>query len=145
MEELISNSSQQTENFGRIFAKKLKGGDVIFLMGEMGAGKTTFVKGLAKGIGVNSRVVSPTFVIVRKHTVSNKNSNISTLYHLDLHRLDDTKQALLVDLKDFLDDREGIVVIEWPNISQGIVKGKVWKVVFIDAGMDKRKITIQYE
>ncbi len=145
MEELTSNSSQQTENIGCGFAKKLKGGDVIFLIGEIGVGKTTFVKGLAKGIGINSRIISPTFVIVRKHTVSNNKSNIKSLYHLDLYRLDNKKQAQDIDLKDFLDDKSGIVVIEWPNISQDIIKGKIWKIVFEDTGTDKRKITFQYE
>ena len=116
----------------------------------MGSGKTTFVKGLAKGLGIESRIISPTFVVVRKHSVqptyyNQQPGQINTLYHLDLYRLENEKQALGVDLKDFLEDPEGLTVIEWPEVSQNIVKGKVWKVKFKHTENEGREITIDFE
>ncbi len=126
--KVITTSSQQTEKLGEEFAKKLQPQDVIFLKGDLGSGKTTFTKGLAKGLGITSRIISPTFIIVRSHSTGR--ADISTLYHLDLYRLQSEKEALGIDLNDYLADPTGVVVIEWPEVSQNIVKKKVWNISF---------------
>lgn len=135
----ITTSPEQTEKIGEEFAKKLQPQDVVFLTGELGSGKTTFTKGLAKGLGITTRIISPTFVIVRSHATGRK--NLSTLYHLDLYRLDNEKDALEVNLSDYLDDPAGVVVIEWPDVSQNIVKRKVWNISFLQHE-NKREIEI---
>lgn len=143
MEDFISFSANQTEKIGYEFAGKLKPHDVVFLIGDLGSGKTTFVKGLAQGLGVASRIMSPTFVIAREHTTNDK--NIKTLYHLDLYRLFSEKQAEKIDIKDFLDDPNGVVVIEWPETSQGLVDKKVWKITFEVKDELTRNLNISYE
>lgn len=146
MDEFITKSSQKTEELGMELGKKMKPQDVIFLIGDLGSGKTTFVKGLAASLGVTTRIISPTFVIARQHEVEgDTKSDIRTLYHLDLYRLANEKEAKSIDLKDFLNDKNGIVVIEWPEISQNIVDKKVWKIEFQYMHGDERKITVRYE
>jgi len=145
----ITKNALETEKAGEELARLLKPQDVVFLIGNLGSGKTTFVKGLARGLGIVSRIISPTFVVVRQHTLPSTNyqildGKVSTLYHLDLYRLQNTQEALAVDMKDYLDDKNAIVAIEWPELSQNIVHKKVWKVK-IEVKNEMREISISYE
>ncbi len=144
MKEEISttHSASETHQMGIEFAKKIKASDVVFLRGDLGAGKTTFVQGLAKGLGVNTRIVSPTFVLVREHVV--ENNSIKTLYHLDLYRLGSKEDVENVDLKDFLNDKNGVVVIEWPDISQKLVNKDIWEIFFKIKDENTREVKISY-
>lgn len=142
-----TKSPEETESLGEEFAKTLKPQDVIFLIGNLGSGKTTFTKGIARGLGITNRVLSPTFTIVRSYEIKNKestikNQGIERMYHLDLYRLKDKKEVVNVDLKEYLEDETGVVVIEWPEISQDLVKKKVWNVIF-DTNENERAINIQ--
>lgn len=149
-QEFITKSAEETEMLGEEFSKKLNPQDVVFLVGDLGSGKTTFVKGLARGLGIESRILSPTFVVVRQHSVrsqktaGNSKQMIEKLYHLDLYRLGNEDEAKGVDLNDFLLDEKGIVVIEWPVISQDLVHKKVWKIQF-EYREEGRKIAIRHE
>ena len=154
METVITNSDEETQRLGEEFAKKLKPKDVVFLIGDLGSGKTTFTKGVARGLGIETRIISPTFVIMRMHEVKSQNSKVKnikqyskilTLYHLDLYRLKSEKQTADIGLVDILSDRTGIVVIEWPEISQNLVSKKVWKVRFGNLDRDQREISFKYE
>ena len=145
----ITKNAIETQLAGEEFAHQLNPNDVVFLIGKLGAGKTTFVKGLAKGLGIVSRIISPTYVIVRQHSVPSTNyqildGKVATLYHLDLFRLTTTQEALAIDLKDYLEDKRGIVAIEWPELSQKLVNKKVWKVKF-DIQNEMREISFSYE
>ncbi len=137
-----SNSAEQTQKIGSDFAKKLKPMDVVFLKGNLGAGKTTFVQGLAIGLGITSRVISPTFVVVRQHEVFDH--EITTLYHLDLYRLKDEGEVKSVDFNDYLDDKKGVVVIEWPEVGQNFIKKDVWEVRIQSTGENSRDIEFSY-
>ncbi len=145
----ITKTAEETEKAGEEFARIVKPQDVVFLIGKLGSGKTTFVKGLARGLGIVSRIISPTFVVVRQHSLPTTNyqildGKVTTLYHLDLYRLQSSQEALAIDLKDYLDDTQGIVAIEWPELSQQIVNKKVWKVTF-DVKNELREISMSYE
>lgn len=72
----ITNSSEETKKIAENFAKKLKGGDIVALYGELGSGKTTFVQGLAKGLGIKKRIISPTFIIVRSYKIEFKSQSV---------------------------------------------------------------------
>jgi tRNA threonylcarbamoyladenosine biosynthesis protein TsaE len=119
------------------------------LIGDLGSGKTTFTKGVAKGLGIKARIVSPTFIIMRTHKVAGNSTKskkrIMTLYHLDLYRLQTQKQTEHIGLEDILSDPTGITFIEWPEISQALVKKKVWKVVFKMLDENKREIKLYSE
>ncbi len=141
---IFASSADQTENAGEKFSKKLKPGDVIFLKGQLGSGKTTFTKGIARGLGIATRIISPTFIVVREHSIDGNNSSeIKRLYHLDLYRLSNEKDVLTVDLKDYLKDDAAVTVIEWPEVGQNIIEKDHWSINF-DLVDDGRQITISY-
>lgn len=109
----VTTSALETEKVGEVFGKTLSPGDVVCLYGDLGAGKTTITKGIAKGLGVNTRVISPTFSLVRQYTVERE--TIKTLYHLDLYRLEDESAGSSIGVQEMLSDPQAVVLIEWPE------------------------------
>ena len=105
---LISNSEKETKKIGEALARLLKPGDNIALTGNLGSGKTTFTKGIARGLGVENPeyVNSPSFVLVREY------KGRSNLYHFDLYRLDSLEEIEYIGINEYLDG-DGVVVIEW--------------------------------
>lgn len=86
------------------------GGRVICLYGELGSGKTTFAQGVAKAIGITSRLLSPTFIIVRRYSLPQR---AGFLYHLDLYRIEGEKDLLGLGIQEILADPSSVVLIEW--------------------------------
>lgn len=105
--EFISNSVEQTEQFAETLAKTFVGGEILLLKGEMGAGKTHFVKGLAMGLGVDDVVTSPTFAL------HNSYSGRLTLNHFDFYRIDDSQEVEILGLNEYFYDKQGVAAIEW--------------------------------
>lgn len=112
--ECISNSLYDTLTLSCEFAKCLKVTDVVVLNGELGSGKTVFVKGIAKYFGVEDEVSSPTFTIVNEYINNNVN-----LYHFDVYRLDNETQFMDTIGTEYFEN--GISVIEWGNIIKNIL------------------------
>ena len=138
--EILTESAQQTQDFGRTFANKLKGGEILALTGDLGSGKTTFMQGLAQGLGIEDRIISPTFVLVRTYkTASGKN-----LYHLDLYRLEENikKELEKIGIEDFWNDEENIIVIEWADRAREIIPNQAIWIDFQRSDGDSRKITV---
>jgi tRNA threonylcarbamoyladenosine biosynthesis protein TsaE len=102
------NSPDETRNLAERLASRLVAGDIITLTGDLGAGKTTFTQGLAKGLGVNRNVNSPTFTIIKEYQGLN-----FPLYHMDAYRLEDQYEDLGLDEYFY---GQGICVIEWPQM-----------------------------
>src|SRR5689334_1713211 len=102
-----SHSPGETESLGEAWGRAAKPGLVIALSGDLGAGKTQLVKGLARGLGITTRVHSPTFTLVNVYT-----GGRLTLYHLDLYRLETPEQILSAGLEEHLKP-DGVAVIEW--------------------------------
>jgi len=107
MATFISHSPAETESLGESFGSAAKHGLVIALSGELGAGKTQLVKGLARGLGITVRVHSPTFTLVNEY-----GGGRLRLFHLDLYRLESSAQILSAGLEEFLQP-EGVAVVEW--------------------------------
>jgi len=105
--EFISNSPAETESLGQSWGLSASSGLVIGLSGDLGAGKTQLVKGIARGLGVTSRVHSPTFTLVNQYT-----GGRLTLFHLDLYRLETPTQIVSAGLEEYLQP-DGVAVIEW--------------------------------
>ena len=131
--KIITKSAEETQSEGEKFATLLQPGDIVLLHGDLGAGKTTFTQGLAKGLGIKERIISPTFVIIRSH---------EQFYHVDLYRLSSEQEIVGTGLLDILKEKNSIVVIEWPERM-----GKFLPVERIDVQCeyideDKRKIVI---
>lgn len=141
MNKILSKSKSQTEKLGLEFSKKLKPRDVVCLYGELGSGKTTFVKGLARGLNVRSRVISPTFIIIRTHLVAGS-EEIDNLYHVDLYRLENLKQIREVGIKDLLRDKKGVTLIEWPEKAERLLPSNRWEIFFTQKDVSTREIII---
>lgn len=108
--DFVSHGAEQTRRLGAHLGVLLKPGDVVLLEGEFGSGKTTFVQGVARGLGVDSRYVgSPTFTLINEYR-----GNRHRLYHVDLYRLEGEEQVATLGLDDYFDG-SGIVAIEWPE------------------------------
>ena len=109
MNEKRFDSPEKTQIFASELAKNVKSGTVIALIGNLGAGKTTFAQGFAKGLGLNNHVISPTFKLVSEYI-----GNIS-LYHIDCYRLDTSFDFLNIGGEEYLNPIDGITLIEWPE------------------------------
>lgn len=107
-----SNSVENTYEIAKEIATKLIGGEVILLNGELGAGKTTFTKGLALALGVERSVTSPTFTIIKEYVGSK-----FELIHMDMYRLEDEDEVYELGVEEYL-RKDTIVVIEWNKISK---------------------------
>lgn len=141
MQKFITTSAQETQHLAETFAKKLSGGTIVLLYGDLGAGKTTFTQGLAKGLGVEKRIISPTFVIIRTYVVRNRESKF--FYHVDLYRLEKESEIEGTGLLDIIKQENAIVVIEWPEKLGSYLPKKRWEVKFTPLGEDKREITVE--
>jgi tRNA threonylcarbamoyladenosine biosynthesis protein TsaE len=134
---VISNSVEETIAIGVKLAKKLKKGDCVALIGDLGSGKTVLTKGIAEGLGVkNPRYVnSPTFVIIKEH------EGKLPLYHFDLYRLD---RSTILDDESYEEYfyGDGVTVIEWADKIRSLLPKKYIEVKLKVAGENKRKIDI---
>jgi tRNA threonylcarbamoyladenosine biosynthesis protein TsaE len=113
--DFFSRSPEQTRRIGKRLGGALQAGDVICLQGDLGAGKTTFVQGIAQGWGSLDSVSSPTFILVNVY----RRDDQSQLFHMDAYRLDSTPEAEELDLDSMLVD--GALLIEWPERLDGLV------------------------
>lgn len=119
--EFFSRSPEQTRRIGMRLGSELKIGDVICLQGNLGAGKTTFVQGLAQGWGSIDAVSSPTFIIVNEY----RRATGGQIFHLDAYRLESMPEAEELDLDAMLS--EGVVIIEWPEKLNGLIPNdRLW-------------------
>jgi tRNA threonylcarbamoyladenosine biosynthesis protein TsaE len=131
--QYISNSSDQTKDFAKGLATTLKPGDVIALEGDLGAGKTTFTKGLAEGLGIKKNVNSPTFTIIKEYR-----GNLP-LYHMDVYRLEDSYEDLGFD--EYFDG-EGVTVVEWAHLIKDQLPAERLTIYLTHGEDGARKITL---
>ena len=142
----ITKNFRQTQKLGENLASILvenrrssklhyNGATVILLYGDLGGGKTTFLQGLAKGLGIKQKVLSPTFVIMKK---------FNNFYHLDCYRLQNEKDAKELGLTEVLQNPENIVAIEWPERIKKILPKNAIKINFKFVSSTERDIIIKY-
>jgi tRNA threonylcarbamoyladenosine biosynthesis protein TsaE len=110
--KLVTSAESETVRLGELIGRSLRAGDLVLLHGELGAGKTTLVRGVARGVGYRGRVSSPTFALA--HVYRGKRL---TLHHLDLYRLKEGETGEL-GLDELLNDPRGAVVVEWPGAAR---------------------------
>lgn len=136
----VTRSEKETQDFAAAWAKKLKGGEVLALNGELGSGKTAFVKGLAAGLGIRKTVTSPTFVIMKVYPV--KSGSIKHLVHVDAYRLKSGKSLQAIGLADYLEDPAAVVVIEWAERVKDILSKNALTLDFTHKQGDERQLVI---
>jgi len=138
--EYISSSSAKTKKLGEKLAKQIlkkklkKKAFIIGLEGELGGGKTTFLQGFAKGLGIKEKITSPTFVIMKKFKIQHLKSNIQYLIHIDCYRIKKPKELLDLGFREIISNPKNIVVIEWADrIKKIMPKNSIWiEFKFID-------------
>lgn len=131
MAMFLSASAAETEAFGARFAKTLKSGAVVVLNGDMGAGKTVFCKGVARGLGVADEVLSPTYAYMNDYD--------GKLFHFDCYRLKNGAQAEQLGLTDYF-YANGVCLIEWAQNIAEVLPQSVITVTIEKLGGDKRRI-----
>jgi len=132
--ERASVSASATEAFGGLLATLLRPGDVVLVRGELGAGKTTFVRGACRTLGIEGPVTSPTF------TIGHLYRGAETVAHLDLYRFVGLSAAEWGDLEPYFDDT--IAFVEWPEAGTGVLPTARASVSLEHVGPDERRITV---
>ena len=132
---LISNSVAQTQAIGAALSKQLEPNDVLILLGDMGAGKSEFTRGLARGLGVTGYVTSPTFTIMQLHDTGRL-----PLYHFDWYRLESAEELYELSMDEYLQSG-GVAVIEWPSRAEEVLPESYLDVALEPLSDDERQIT----
>ncbi|MBI5682540.1 MAG: tRNA (adenosine(37)-N6)-threonylcarbamoyltransferase complex ATPase subunit type 1 TsaE [Deltaproteobacteria bacterium] len=135
LEIFNTNSQEETRKLGKKIGAKLKAGDVIALIGDLGSGKTTFVQGLAKGLGVNELVKSPSFTIVNEY------KGRMPLYHIDIYRLGSVSELTEAGIEDFF-YTDVVTVVEWAEKGLPLLPPEYILIKFYYTGENSRQIEI---
>lgn len=137
-QEWITNSPEETTALGKKVAKLIKPGTVVALSGNLGSGKTTFLKGFTAGMGLKNAdaVTSPTFSLMH---IYDSNPRI---YHFDLYRLESEKEVLNIGFEEFVSDTEAITCVEWAEKAPGLMPASTVRIVFSVEGENERKIVL---
>jgi tRNA threonylcarbamoyladenosine biosynthesis protein TsaE len=133
---IATRNRNETILLGERIGKSLKAGDIVALSGELGAGKTTLIQGIAKGLGIRDWVTSPTFTII------NEFKGRIDLYHVDLYRIDRMEDALDVEIEEYF-TKGGVTVIEWAEKINPLLPDKTIKINIDIVSENKRKIEIK--
>ena len=136
MSELITNSEFETEQAGEKLAKLLENGTVVAMYGDLGAGKTAFVRGMARGMGLNCRVSSPTFTIVNEYLGERE------LIHFDMYRLSSADELFDIGWEDYL-SRGAVCAVEWSENVEDAFFGDEVKVTIEKLSDTSRKIIVE--
>lgn len=145
---ITTSSAQETIACGKKIAARLRGGDIVCLYGELGAGKTTFVKGVAEGLGVKENIASPTFTLMNVYNIKKqKNSPLPapparldevsrsgkrSLVHIDTYRLKNEQELAEIGALDYIGQPDTIAIVEWPEKIAGLLKNKKVINIFLD-------------
>lgn len=135
--EVISESEEMTQNIAEKYAKSINSPTVISLVGDLGAGKTTFAKGFAKGLGIKELVTSPTFTIMNDYKSGRLN-----LYHFDMYRLSSKEEAEELGFAEYFDLRtlDGVCLVEWAENVKGLLPALCVEITLKKIDETKRKI-----
>ena len=139
MNSAVTHNEQETIQAGKRFASRLKPGDVVACYGELGSGKTRFIKGICERLGVHGHVASPTFNILNIYSV-----NSLQVYHFDLYRLNDLREVLDLGFEEYTSG-EGICLIEWAEKAADLLPAERYDVSFrLGASEQERGISISH-
>ena len=133
-----SKSEQETESFAASLASQLTPGSVLALHGDLGAGKTVFARGFARGLGITEPVSSPTYTIIQEYPLPQGH----WLYHLDLYRIDNYIAALAFGVEEYLEDHNAYVLLEWPSRIPELIPAHTVNVHIEHLSADSRRITV---
>lgn len=134
--EFITNSPEETEKVGQALGQVVKPGTVLAYTGDLGAGKTAFTRGLARGLGATEQVTSPTYTIVNEYL-----SGRMPLFHFDMYRLSSSEDLWDIGWEDYL-ERGGVCAVEWSENVEDAMDGAI-RICIEKTGEASRRITIE--
>lgn len=136
-----SQSEGATRALGNKLASQLENGGTILLRGELGAGKTTFVQGMATGLGIVESVTSPTFALVAEYQVTHR-SGIDHLIHIDLYRVYSETDIVSLDITSYQADPKNLIVVEWPERAPGVWQNVLGTIQFESRELHQRELVV---
>ena len=139
MQKSISNSEEETKQIARKITKETKS-RFFALSGELGAGKTVFAQGFAKGLGIKEKIISPTFVLIRQHQIPKTKK---VLYHIDLYRLENIESLKQLGIEEICSYSNNIILIEWADKIEKILPADTLKISIAKIENTKRLIIIE--
>ena len=137
---LISNCPEDTIQFAKDLSKTIPYGSTIFMVGDLGSGKTTFTKGFAEGLGFSNEVQSPTYPILNEYSNSD-----NFIYHFDLYRLKSVSEFLEIGGIEYLSSANGICIIEWPELIDSFDIENKFKILFKVNGSESSRTIEVYK
>ena len=143
---ITTQSAQETQEFAEEFSKEIlsfkpqKTALVLGLWGNLGSGKTTFVQGFSEGLGIKEKILSPTFVLVKRFKLSDK--NFKNFYHIDCYRLKDEKDLEVLGFEIIVSDPKNVIAIEWPERIQKILPKEIISIKFNHLHGDQRELVV---
>lgn len=146
MGHYITHNEPETIALAKKFARRLKGGDIVLLQGELGSGKTTFVRGLAQALGVKEKIKSPTFILFRVHRVTHHKLHVTQFVHVDAYRVKHARELKEAGLLDWLGRPDTITVVEWGRKIKPLVKGRQYLQIKFQHGrkLNERRILANF-
>lgn len=135
--EAATESSKQTERLGELLGGWLMPGDVVLLHGDLGAGKTTLTKGIARALGVQDTVSSPSFALVNEYVLP-----LVRLYHLDLYRLDEPDELETIGFAELTSAEDAIAIVEWPERAGALLPDRYLLIEIGHAGEGRRSVRV---
>ena len=147
----LTTTSSQTKKLGEKLAQKIisisskKQRDralVLALEGDLGGGKTTFLQGFAKGLEIKQKILSPTFVLMRKFQIPNYKQRFKNFYHFDCYRVQKPKEILDLDFRQIISDKKNIVAVEWADKIKKILPRNIIEIKFEFKSKNTRRISI---
>ncbi|XOB42742.1 MAG: tRNA (adenosine(37)-N6)-threonylcarbamoyltransferase complex ATPase subunit type 1 TsaE [Candidatus Nealsonbacteria bacterium] len=144
----ITNTAKETRDLGKGLAEKIlktkskRKAHVLALEGELGGGKTTFLQGFARGMGIREKILSPTFVILKKFKI--KHPNFKFFFHIDCYRIKEPKEISDLGFKEIIAGSKNIVAVEWAKRIEKILPPSTTFINFEFYNKNKRKITIKW-
>ena len=136
----VCSTSDDTVAAGEAFAPLLRCGDIVLLSGTLGAGKTTFVKGVARGLGVRERVTSPTFTMVRQHLCRN-DQGIEIVHHCDVYRVDSLDEVVDLALGELVEE-SAVALVEWGELAASVFGRDVLTIDFLVDEAEQRTLVV---
>lgn len=137
--KIITKSAEETQELGKKLAQKYQDGGILALFGDLGAGKTTFTQGFAQGLGIENKIISPTFIVMRQYPLS---KNQAHFYHIDLYRLDQINQLEEIGLSEIFTNPKNIALIEWAEKLDDLLPKNAIKIRFNQISENGRETEI---
>ncbi len=143
--KITTESPNQTQKIAELLVKTLmeenKNPHIFALQGNLGAGKTTFIQGVAKALKIKQKILSPTFVVMKDFRLP-KNNNFSKFYHIDCYRLDDPSEIITLGFKEIIRNKKNLIFIEWPERIKKLSPANTIWLKFKTLDKNKREIII---